>query len=58
MAKQKGWQIAWVQEMEEELKAKEYGKELSREEFDTILEKIAQDEAPPASQDGTAAEAA
>lgn len=40
MAQNKGWQIAWVKEMVEELKAKSFGKELSRQEFDSLLEKI------------------
>ncbi|CAK9073032.1 Calcium-dependent protein kinase 15 [Durusdinium trenchii] len=37
MAAQKGWQIVWVEEMAQELKAKALGKELTRKEFDSIL---------------------
>lgn len=47
MAAKKGWQIAWVKEMEEELQAKSFGKELSRQEFDSLLEKIDKKEEPP-----------
>eukprot|EP00913_Durusdinium_trenchii_P003705 g3429.t1 len=46
MAAQKGWQIVWVEEMAQELKAKALGKELTRKEFDSILEKIEQAELP------------
>ncbi|CAJ1343449.1 unnamed protein product [Effrenium voratum] len=41
LAKAKGWQITWAEEMERELEQKAGGAEMSREDFDNMLEKIA-----------------
>jgi len=41
LAQTKGWQISWVEDMEQELEARAEGPEKTREEFDGILERIA-----------------